>query len=59
MNPLITSAINQLTIPIPNNSIHIYYDNEADARQESFRTCQPFFISVINGVRVYSVRCKV
>lgn len=57
MNPIITSAITQIYVPA--SSIHIYYDDEVKARQESFRTGCPFFISVIGGVRMYSVRLAI
>lgn len=40
-------------------SIHIYYDDERVARQESFRTGCPFFISIVGGVRMFSIRQKV
>lgn len=59
MNAIITSAINQLTVPIPRNSVHVYYTEEYEARRESYRTGQPFFISLIGGMRLYSVRVKV
>lgn len=55
-NPVIIQAIKDM---IPKHSIHIYYDDEVKARQESFRTGQPFFVSVIGGTRLYSIRGKV
>lgn len=58
MNPTIQNTIKQAVL-IPKDSVHIYYDKEVDARQESFRTGQPFFISLIGGVRMYSVRGKI
>lgn len=57
MNPTILAAIQSMQLPIV--QVHVYYETEDEARRESYRTGQPFFVSVIGGTRLYSVRSAI
>lgn len=39
-------------------SLHLYFDDEIQARQESIRTGKPVFRSIHNGQRLWSVKIK-
>lgn len=54
-NPTIIQAIKDM---IPKHSIHIYYDSKDEAQRESFRSGNPWFVSAVGGMVLYSVRCK-
>lgn len=54
-NPVIIQAIKDM---IPKHSIHEYFPTKEDAQRESFRSGNPWFVSAVGGVVLYSVRNK-
>jgi hypothetical protein len=53
----IKTVITNLMLPNA-GSLHLYFDDETQARQESVRTGRPVFKSIHNGQRVWSVKIK-